>query len=319
MSEPDRSVFDEHAWHAFRTVNARFADHISAEAAPGATVWLHDYNLWLVPGLLRTTRPDLRTGLFHHTPFPSPEVFATLPVAAELRASLACLDWAGFHTKVFADHFRRALADADDTADAANLPDIEVHPLGIDRPAIERLAARRTPQPRPATARVVLSVERLDYAKAPVQKVDAIDLLLTHRPDLRGRFTFRLVCPPPEPGITAYDTTRRHLEQRIGQVNADWRQASWQPIDYLPRSLSGTRALSRGPQLRPGPSPHPRRTPRPHGRTRRTPRPRTPRRLGGPDRPRDPAPRSPTRPVREVSARELPGHGLRAEPTTGAC
>ncbi|MGF1425780.1 trehalose-6-phosphate synthase [Kitasatospora sp. LaBMicrA B282] len=241
MSEPDRSRFDEQAWAAYRAVNARFAQQVSAEAALGATVWLHDYNLWLVPGLLRAARPDLRTGLFHHTPFPPPDVFATLPVAAELRASLASLDWAGFHTARFADRFRRTLADLPDLAD---LPRIAVHPLGIDRPAIENLARRRTPRRRPATGRVVLSVERLDYAKAPVQKVDAIDHLLTHRRELRGRLTFRLVCPPPEPGITAYDTTRRQLERRITEINTKWRHDGWQPVDYLPRSLSAAEVVA---------------------------------------------------------------------------
>ncbi|MFE2408967.1 HAD-IIB family hydrolase [Kitasatospora sp. NPDC059408] len=230
MSEPARSVPDRHAWAAYRAVNARFAEHITAEAAPGATVWLHDYNLWLVPGLLRGTRPDLRTGLFHHTPFPAPEVFAALPVAAELRASLACLDWAGFHTDAFAERFRRTLGQ--------RAPRTEVHPLGVDRAAVERLARLRRPRPRPAAGRVVLSVERLDYAKAPVQKVDALDRLLERRPELRGRLVFRLVCPPPEPGITAYDSTRRQLEQRIAEVNERWQQGRWRPVDYLPGSLS---------------------------------------------------------------------------------
>ncbi|MFJ5921183.1 HAD-IIB family hydrolase [Kitasatospora sp. NPDC092948] len=229
MSEPERSVFDPHSWSAYRAVNARFADHLAARAAPGATVWLHDYNLWLVPGLLRDARPDLRIGLFHHTPFPAPEVFAALPVAAELRASLTRLDWAGFHTAAFAAHFRRSLPSP---------PRTGVHPLGIDRPAVEALARTRTPAPRPAVGQLVLSVERLDYAKAPVQKVDALDRLLTARPDLRGRVTFRLICPPPEPGITAYDTTRRLLEQRIADVNTRWCRPSWQPIEYRPDSLT---------------------------------------------------------------------------------
>ncbi|MFE3498983.1 HAD-IIB family hydrolase [Kitasatospora sp. NPDC059146] len=232
MSEPDRAVFDEGAWADYRTVNARFARHISAQAAPGATVWLHDYNLWLVPGLLRRARPDLRTGLFHHTPFPDPETFAGLPVAAELRSSLACLDWAGFHTEAFADRFRRTLAGL------PGPPRTTVHPLGIDRPAVERLARLRAPHRRPDTRRVVLSVERLDYAKAPVQKVDAVDRLLARRPDLRGRLVFRLVCPPPEPGITAYESTRRRLERRVAETNSRWRSGSWQPVDYRPHRLS---------------------------------------------------------------------------------
>ncbi|MGW3078533.1 HAD-IIB family hydrolase [Kitasatospora sp. NPDC001132] len=242
MSEPGRSVFDERAWADYRAVNERFARHIDALAAPGATVWLHDYNLWLVPGLLHRARPDLRTGIFHHTPFPAPEVFATLPVAAELRDSLARLHWAGFHTEDFAENFRRTLAGLPDP------PRTGVHPLGVDRPAIEKLAVEsharlRTSLPDPAAGRVVLSVERLDYAKAPIQKVEAVDRLLTRRPGLRGRLTFRLVCPPPEPGITAYDTTRRRLQQRVAEVNARWRQGPWQPVDHLPRALSTTEVV----------------------------------------------------------------------------
>ncbi|MDH6143740.1 HAD superfamily hydrolase (TIGR01484 family) [Kitasatospora sp. GP30] len=237
MSAPDRSVHDERTWAHYRAVNARFAERISAHAAPGATVWLHDYNLWLVPGLLRATRPDLRTGLFHHTPFPPPEVFATLPAATEIRASLACLDWAGFHTAAFADRFRHTLADQ------PGRPHTAVHPLGIDRPAIEALARDRAPLAPPAIGLRVLSVERLDYAKAPVQKVDAVARLLACRPELRGRLTFRLVCPPPEPGITAYDATRDLLEQRINQVNSTWQQATWKPVEYVPRNLPVTAVI----------------------------------------------------------------------------
>ncbi|MFD7985351.1 trehalose-6-phosphate synthase [Kitasatospora indigofera] len=232
MSEPDRSVFDDRAWAAYRTVNARFAERIGVLAAPGATVWLHDYNLWLVPGLLRAARPDLHTGLFHHTPFPPPDIFDALPVAAELRSSLAQLDWAGFHTARFAEHFRHALAGL------PRAPRVQVRPLGVDRPAIEALVRARTSPPRSPAGHLVLAVERLDYAKAPVQKVEAVARLLAQRPDLRGRLTFRLVCPPPEPGLTAYDSTRALLERRIAEVNEAWQEADWRPVDYLPRSLS---------------------------------------------------------------------------------
>ena len=231
MSQPQHLRFESAAWAHYRAVNARFADHISTLAAPGATVWLHDYNLWLVPGLLRPSRPDLRLGMFHHTPFPAPDIFAALPTAPELRASLGCLDWAGFHTEAFAEHFRQALAGV------PRLPRLGVHPLGIDRDAIEALARTRKPHNRPASGPLVLSVERLDYIKAPVQKVEAIAALLARCPELRGHLQFRLVCPPPESGITAYDATRHTLERRITEVNHSWSTSSWQPIDYLPRSL----------------------------------------------------------------------------------
>lgn len=237
MSQPQRLRFESAAWVHYRAVNARFAEHISTRAAPGATIWLHDYNLWLVPGLLRSARPDLRLGLFHHTPFPPPVIFAALPTAPEIRASLGCLDWAGFHTETFAEHFHQALAGI------PRPPRLGVHPLGIDRDTIETLARTRKPHHRPVHGPLVLSVERLDYAKAPVQKVEAIAALLARCPDLRGHLQFRLVCPPPESGITAYDTTRQTLERRITEVNHAWSTSSWQPIDYLPRTLPFTEVV----------------------------------------------------------------------------
>jgi trehalose-6-phosphate synthase len=229
--------FDSVAWEHYRAVNERFAQHIANTAAPRATVWLHDYNLWLVPGLLRTARADLKVGLFHPTPFPPPEVFAALPTAPELRASLRCLDWAGFHTSAFAERFRHAVADT------PRPPRLGVHPLGIDREAIEVLARTRAPYIQPVTGPLVVSIERLDYVKAPLEKVETIATILTCHPEWRGHLRFRLVCAPPDPGITAYDTTRQTLERRITQINQSWSTGDWQPIEYLPRTLSFTEVI----------------------------------------------------------------------------
>lgn len=236
MSQPERMRFDRAAWAHYRTVNERFAQHIASTAGPQATVWLHDYNLWLVPGLLRTTRPDLKLGIFHHTPFPPPEAFACLPTAVEIRASWSCLDWAGFHTSTFATRFRHVIGDAP-------RPRIGVHPLGIDRKAVEALARARASDRQRAPGTLVLSLERLDYTKAPLEKVEAIATLFTHHPELRGSLRFRLVCAPPEPGITAYQTTKQELERRITQTNQTWTADNWQPIEYIPQTLSFTEVI----------------------------------------------------------------------------
>ncbi|MBB1245459.1 trehalose-6-phosphate synthase [Streptomyces durbertensis] len=229
MSRPDLIRHNAADWHDYEQVNAAFARHISDHAVHGATVWLHDYNLWLVPGLLKDARPDLVVGAFHHTPFPSPEVFRRLPAAEQLRASLARLDWAGFHTAGFARHFGRLLGDH------ARGPRVGVHPLGVDREAVAALARSRTPTAEEGT--LVLSVERLDYAKAPVLKVHALAALLEQEPGLRGRLRFRLVCPPPEPGILAYEATRTELERAVSALNDRWRRRGWQPVEYIPRAL----------------------------------------------------------------------------------
>jgi HAD superfamily hydrolase (TIGR01484 family) len=234
LTSQDHLIRHEAAWWAdYEAFNAAFARHVITHAEPNGTVWLHDYNLWLVPGLVKRERPDLAVGLFHHTPFPRPPTFRRLPMAEQLRTSLVQLDWAGFHTPEFAENFRRLLGGC------PRVPRIGVHPLGIDRRAVADLARSRAPAvPTAPHALSVLSVERLDYAKAPVQKIDAVAALLDRQPALRGRLCYRLVCPPPAPGIRAYDATRAHLERAIRQLNARWRAGSWTPIDYVPRTLS---------------------------------------------------------------------------------
>jgi hypothetical protein len=111
-------------------------------------------------------------------------------------ASLRCLDWAGFHTAPFAQRFRPT------TGETPRPPRIGVHPLGIDRKAIEALAQTHAPHRRPATSPLVVSIDHLDYAKAPLEKIKTIAPLLTHHPELHEHLRFRLVCAPPEPGFS---------------------------------------------------------------------------------------------------------------------
>lgn len=237
MSQPEKMRFDPAAWAYYRSVNERFAHHIAERADAKATVWLHDYNLWLVPGQLRATRPDLKIGLFHHTPFPPPEVFATLPTASEICASLRCLDWVGFHTSTFANRFRQAIADNQ------RPPRIGVCPLNIDRETIEELARTRLRSLRGEAGPLVVSIERLDYIKAPLEKIDTIATVLSNHPALRGHLRFRFICAPPEPGITAYEATRQTLERHITQINRFWSTDNWQPIEYVPDTLPFTRVI----------------------------------------------------------------------------
>ncbi|MGW0551336.1 HAD-IIB family hydrolase [Streptomyces altiplanensis] len=235
MSQPGLIRHQPAHWADYEAVNTDFARHIASLAEQDATVWLHDYNLWLVPAVLKAGRPDLTIGLFHHTPFPPPDVFRRIPAADQLRDSLACLDWAGFHTPDSADNFRRLLAGT-----AVPAPHIGVHPLGIDRRAVTHLArARAGTQPHRENdgPQLVLSVERLDYAKAPIHKIRALNTLLTEEPALRQQVHYRLICPPPEPGIHAYDTTRIALEDAITRINHRWSTANWQPVDYIPHNL----------------------------------------------------------------------------------
>ena len=114
----ERYDYDPVDWPNFREVNWRFAEAAAAEAAPGALVWVHDYNLWLVPGYLRQMRPDVKIAFFHHTPFPSADVFNILPWRKEIVESLLHCDVVGFHIPRYAANFVsvvQSLTDADVT------------------------------------------------------------------------------------------------------------------------------------------------------------------------------------------------------------
>jgi glucosylglycerol-phosphate synthase len=110
-SSPANARFDEAQWQDFVDVNARFADAVVRLVEPDATIWVHDYNLWLVPGMLRSRMPAARIGFFHHTPFPAPDMFAILPWGAEIVASLLACDLVGFHVPHFANNFAATAAN----------------------------------------------------------------------------------------------------------------------------------------------------------------------------------------------------------------
>ena len=144
----DRIPLGPTAWQAYRAVNERFADTVAAQYQPGDLIWVHDYQLLLVPGLLRHRLPTARIGFFLHIPFPADEVFRILPWRREILAGLLGADLIGFHTYSYVQHFAAALAclsGVEPEEDRVWLEDREVRfgvfPMGIDADAFVRLAA----------------------------------------------------------------------------------------------------------------------------------------------------------------------------------
>jgi len=144
----ERVPLDGHGWGTYRTVNERYADVAAAEYRPGDIVWIHDYQLMLVPGLLRERVPDCQIGFFLHIPFPSSELFRVLPWRRELLEGVLGADLIGFHTHGYVRHFVAALQyilGLEPGADAASYLGREVRlgsfPMGIDAEAFECLAA----------------------------------------------------------------------------------------------------------------------------------------------------------------------------------
>jgi trehalose 6-phosphate synthase/phosphatase len=239
-------------WASYRRVNERFADEVAAVWQPGERIWIHDYHLMLLPGLLRERLQQAAIGFFLHIPFPSADVFMTLPWRRELLEGLLGADVVGFHTQNYVRHFmaaiRRVMA-VETTADHLWWKDRPVHagalPMGIDVREFEQLAARPDVRTRAEAIRtdargrrILLGVDRLDYTKGITRRLLAFERLLEREPRFRDSVRFIQVTVPSRGNVGAYRSFRRELDELIGRVNGAFGTIEAVPIHYLYRSLS---------------------------------------------------------------------------------
>lgn len=241
------------AWDTYATINRRFAERVAAVAPDGAVVLIQDYHLTLVAETLRALRPDLALVHFLHTPFAGPDNLRVLPDAARTRMlrSLSQHDACGFHTTMWSGNFRRCL-DAYDI-NAGDRTVIFEATLSSDVNEIGRTAAsaeceeevRRIDETFGDT-RLIVRVDRMELSKNIVRGFEAFDLLLTQRPDLRGRVTFLACCYPSRESVAAYRRYREEVEASATALNERWGDGDWTPVhletdDNYPRSVAALR------------------------------------------------------------------------------
>ncbi|PTU79276.1 glucosylglycerol-phosphate synthase [Pseudomonas indoloxydans] len=268
----ERAVFNEDDWQVFLKVNRAFAERTALEAAEGAIVWLHDYNLWMVPAYLRELRPDLRIAFFHHTYFPSADVFNVLPWRRQIVGSLLQCDYIGFHiprqVENFVDVARgvfplktldrqncaprfitygcavglERMTTALDTG--TRQVKLGAHPVGLDidrvrnaleAPKIKELMAQLREEMK--GVKLILSVERLDYTKGILEKLNAYERLLADNPELLGKVTLVTVCVPAAREMTVYNELQTQIEQAVGRINGRFARIGWTPLQFFFRSL----------------------------------------------------------------------------------
>ena len=248
---PGRIEFDDHAWPAYAAVNRRFADAIVQRAAPGDTVWVHDFHLMLLPQLLRTERPDLRIGFFLHVPFPSQELWRILPQREELLRGLVGADYIGFHTAEYLRHFRNSCArvlgievDPDAITIDGRRVVIGVDPLGTDVAAFveqlqgEDVRAHLTRfEERWQGRKLVLGVERLDYSKGILLKLQAFARLLEREPERREDTVMLQVLVPSRQENESYRALLREIQREVGRINGRYGQPGRMPLEFLHRSI----------------------------------------------------------------------------------
>jgi len=239
-------------WDVYRKVNERFADLVARQYQPGDTIWVHDYQLMLVPAFLRARLPQARIGYFHHIPFPSSEIFRSLPHRNELMRGLLGADLIGFHTLSYARHFASTLMrllGLETVVDRVDHEGREVRlgafPMGIDAQSFENLANEptvleevRVHREKSAEQRLVLGVDRLDYTKGIPQRLVAVQRLLEREPAWRGRLRFVQVAVPSRTGVEDYATYREQVDELVGRINGLYGSVHNVPVHYLYRSFN---------------------------------------------------------------------------------
>jgi trehalose 6-phosphate synthase len=238
------------AWQAFVAVNEEFADAAAKIAEPNDVVLAQDYQLMLVPQMLRTRRPDLRVVHFTHTPFAGPDDTNVLPddVAHDLCASLASGP-AGFHTARWADAYKRSARTVLGRRASISAP--FAASLGPDVAALEETASSNATRAAAAALAdavgdrlVVLRADRIEPSKNIVRGFAAYDRLLEARPGLRGRVVFVAMLYASRQGLAEYLAYANQIEQIVTRVNERWATRDWQPIllddrDDFCRSVAG--------------------------------------------------------------------------------
>jgi len=240
-------------WDAYVRVNRRFAEAAADVAAEGATVWVHDYQLQLVPRLLREQRPDLTIGYFHHIPFPAYGIFSQLPWRSQVLEGLLGADVIGFQRVADAANFTNAVRRRfgfESRAGAIRIPQPDggqrialarAYPISIDTATYEELARRPDIRARAREIReelgnprsVLLGVDRLDYTKGIRHRLKAVGELFDDGRFQIGDATLVQVASPSRERVAAYMQLRDEIELAVGRINGDHDTVGLTAIRYL--------------------------------------------------------------------------------------
>jgi len=248
---PKYTLYLQRHWRAYELVNKMFAKHVIDSYREGDTIWIHDYQLMLLPSLIRKTIPDAKIGFFLHIPFPSFEIFRLLPWRKELLEGILGADLIGFHTFDYAQHFLDSvhnLLGYEHTLGEINSPErivkVDAFPMGIDTQKFRQASQQPIVKQelvkiknRAEKQKIILSVDRLDYSKGINKRLEAFDLFLKENPGYKEKVMLILVAVPTRTEVLQYKRIKREVDELIGKINGKYSTLSWIPIWYLYKSL----------------------------------------------------------------------------------
>ncbi|MCV7152352.1 alpha,alpha-trehalose-phosphate synthase (UDP-forming) [Mycolicibacterium pyrenivorans] len=256
-----KPIYHRQWWDRYVEVNRRFADAAARTAAEGATVWVQDYQLQLVPKMLRMLRPDLTIGFFLHIPFPPVELFMQMPWRSEIIDGLLGADLVGFHLPGGAQNFlilARRLAGANTSRASVGVRSRfgEVHvgfrtvkvgafPISIDSAELDKQARTKAIRQRAKELRselgnprkILLGVDRLDYTKGIDVRLRAFsELLDEHRVNPEDTVLVQLATPSRE-RVESYIAMREDIERQVGHINGEYGEVGHPVVHYMHRAI----------------------------------------------------------------------------------
>jgi trehalose 6-phosphate synthase len=247
-----KPAFHREWWDSYVRINRRFAEKAAEVAAEEATVWVHDYQMQLVPAMLRDLRPDLRIGFFLHIPFPPTELFQQLPWRRQLLEGLLGADVVGFQRPGAAQNFVRLVRQRvghKTHRDRIYLPEGRVvqagaFPISIDTSALDELARSESVAARAKEIReqlgnprqVLLGVDRLDYTKGIFDRLRAFGELVQDGEVSVDETVFVQVATPSRERVEQYRRLRDEIDRLVGRLNGDLGRIGTPAIHYLHNS-----------------------------------------------------------------------------------
>ena len=246
------TLYRKSFWQSYQEVNALFCREIIRLVEPDDWVWVQDYQLMLLPEMLRQELPRLHIGYFHHIPFPSYELFRILPERAEILKGLLGADFIAFHTHDYMRHFISAAErvlhmdfSLDETRIGSRIVRVDALPMGINYDLYHNVSQQKNVWKAIERTRLlfgkhklILSVDRLDYSKGILHRLYGFASFLEHHPEYHGKVTLAMVIVPSRDHVGSYAELKTRIDEEIGSINGRYSTMNWTPVCYFYHGFS---------------------------------------------------------------------------------
>jgi trehalose 6-phosphate synthase/phosphatase len=245
------ATFSDKDWRIYQQVNKLFSNHVKEEADKDSIIWIHDYQLMLLPAMVRAVLPSSSIGFFLHIPFPSYELFRLLPKGQEILKGILGADLVGFHIYDYVRHFLSSIYrglglrhEYGELVYKDRLINIDAFPIGIDYDKFASAHKKRLVKKQVdiinehyKNKKIILSVDRLDYTKGILNRLEAFEILLKKYPQYIRKVNLIVVAVPSRTDVEIYQQLRGEVETTISRINGAHGTVDWTPISYHYKNL----------------------------------------------------------------------------------